>query len=62
MPDLRLDAYLDAYGGRLTPAVQLELVRQLAEAVRYARNREQLRLPGVTTFLSHASLSVDEHR
>jgi serine/threonine protein kinase len=38
-PDLRLDAYLDAYGGRLTPAVRLDLVRQLAEAVRYAHNR-----------------------
>jgi serine/threonine protein kinase len=37
--DLRLDAYLDAYGGRLTPAVRLDLVRQLAEAVRYAHNR-----------------------
>ncbi len=37
--DLRLDAYLDAYGGRLTPTVRLTLVRQLAEAVRYAHNR-----------------------
>ncbi len=37
--DLRLDAYLDAYGGRLTPGVRLDLVRQLAEAVRYAHNR-----------------------
>ncbi|HET9379990.1 MAG TPA: BREX system serine/threonine kinase PglW, partial [Streptomyces sp.] len=37
--DLRLDAYLDAYGGRLTPAVRLDLVRQLAEALRYAHNR-----------------------
>ncbi|WP_438271501.1 BREX system serine/threonine kinase PglW [Streptomyces microflavus] len=37
--DLRLDAYLDAYGGRLTPSVRLDLVRQLAEAVRYAHNR-----------------------
>lgn len=37
--DLRLDAYLDAYGGRLTPAVRLDLVRQLGEAVRYAHNR-----------------------
>ncbi|AGP55275.1 BREX system serine/threonine kinase PglW [Streptomyces rapamycinicus] len=37
--DLRLDAYLDAYGDRLTPAVRLDLVRQLAEAVRYAHNR-----------------------
>ena len=38
-PDLRLDAYLDAYGGRLTPVVRLDMVRQLAEAVRYAHNR-----------------------
>ncbi|MFD5237334.1 BREX system serine/threonine kinase PglW [Streptomyces tendae] len=37
--DLRLDQYLDAYGGRLTPEVRLDLVRQLAEAVRYAHNR-----------------------
>ncbi|MEY2226760.1 MULTISPECIES: BREX system serine/threonine kinase PglW [Streptomyces] len=37
--DLRLDAYLDAYGGRLTPELRLDLVRQLAEAVRYAHNR-----------------------
>ncbi|MET8112960.1 protein kinase domain-containing protein [Streptomyces prasinus] len=37
--DLRLDAYLDAYGGRLTPEARLDLVRQLAEAVRYAHNR-----------------------
>ncbi|MET8056755.1 BREX system serine/threonine kinase PglW [Streptomyces microflavus] len=37
--DLRLDAYLDAYGGRLTPALRLDLVRQLAEALRYAHNR-----------------------
>ncbi|MYQ32352.1 protein kinase [Streptomyces sp. SID4956] len=37
--DLRLEAYLDAYGGRLTPAVRLDLVRQLAEAVRYAHHR-----------------------
>ncbi|WP_324789119.1 BREX system serine/threonine kinase PglW [Streptomyces sp. H51] len=37
--DLRLDAYLDAYGGLLTPLVRLDLVRQLAEAVRYAHNR-----------------------
>ncbi|MEU9538718.1 BREX system serine/threonine kinase PglW [Streptomyces mirabilis] len=37
--DLRLDAYLNAYGDRLTPAVRLDLVRQLAEAVRYAHNR-----------------------
>ncbi|MEU2827312.1 BREX system serine/threonine kinase PglW [Streptomyces lavendulae] len=37
--DLRLDAYLDAYGSRLTPELRLDLVRQLAEAVRYAHNR-----------------------
>ncbi|MFJ3665536.1 BREX system serine/threonine kinase PglW [Streptomyces sp. NPDC090106] len=37
--DLQLDAYLDAYGGRLTPGVRLDLVRQLVEAVRYAHNR-----------------------
>ncbi|MET9734684.1 hypothetical protein ABZZ79_29815 [Streptomyces sp. NPDC006458] len=36
--DLRLDAYLDAYGGQLTPAPRLGLVRQLAEALRYAHN------------------------
>ncbi|MEK8143681.1 protein kinase [Streptomyces sp. M10(2022)] len=37
--DLRLDAYLDAYGGRLTAKDRLDMVRQLAEAVRYAHNR-----------------------
>ncbi|AOW87765.1 serine/threonine protein kinase [Streptomyces olivaceus] len=37
--DLRLDAYLDAYGGRLSPKARLDMVRQLAEAVRYAHNR-----------------------
>ncbi|MER6554789.1 BREX system serine/threonine kinase PglW [Streptomyces sp. NPDC001725] len=37
--DLRLDAYMDAYGGTLTPEVRLDLVRQLAEALRYAHNR-----------------------
>lgn len=37
--DLRLDAYLDAYGGLLSPVVRLDLVRQLAEAVRYAHHR-----------------------
>ncbi|MFJ8347486.1 BREX system serine/threonine kinase PglW [Streptomyces sp. NPDC094153] len=37
--DLRLDAYMDAYGDRLTPAVRVDLVRQLAEAVRYAHDR-----------------------
>ncbi|MFI5650525.1 BREX system serine/threonine kinase PglW [Streptomyces anulatus] len=38
-PDLRLDAYLDAYGGKLTPEIRLGMVRQLADAVRYAHNR-----------------------
>ncbi|RRR80377.1 BREX system serine/threonine kinase PglW [Streptomyces sp. RP5T] len=37
--DLRLDAYLNAYGDRLPPAVRLDLVHQLAEAVRYAHDR-----------------------
>ncbi|MFF3140931.1 BREX system serine/threonine kinase PglW [Streptomyces sp. NPDC057927] len=37
--DLRLDQYLDTYGGRLSPETRLDLVRQLAEAVRYAHNR-----------------------
>ncbi|MEU5877897.1 BREX system serine/threonine kinase PglW [Spirillospora sp. NPDC047279] len=37
--DLRLDAYLDVYGSSLTPEARLDLVRQLAEAVRYAHNR-----------------------
>ncbi|MFJ9107161.1 BREX system serine/threonine kinase PglW [Streptomyces sp. NPDC102283] len=37
--DLRLDQYLDTYGGKLTPETRLDLVRQLAEAVRYAHNR-----------------------
>lgn len=37
--DLRLDQYLDVYGGKLTPETRLDLVRQLAEAVRYAHNR-----------------------
>ncbi|WP_307865420.1 BREX system serine/threonine kinase PglW [Streptomyces montanisoli] len=37
--DLRLDQYLDTYGGMLTPETRLDLVRQLAEAVRYAHNR-----------------------
>lgn len=46
--DLRLDAYLDAYGGRLTPETRLDMVRQLAEAVRYAHNRS----------LYHRALSV----
>jgi serine/threonine protein kinase len=37
--DLRLDAYLAAHGDRIAPKTRLELVRQLAEAVRYAHNR-----------------------
>jgi serine/threonine protein kinase len=37
--DLRLDAYLDTFGAALTPEVRLELVRQLAEALRYAHRR-----------------------
>ncbi|MEV7596630.1 BREX system serine/threonine kinase PglW [Kitasatospora sp. NPDC089797] len=37
--DLRLDQYLDVHGGRLTPELRLDLVRQLAEAMRYAHNR-----------------------
>ena len=37
--DLRLDAYLDVHAERLTPALRLDLVRQLAEAVRYAHGR-----------------------
>ncbi|KRV48655.1 serine/threonine protein kinase [Wenjunlia vitaminophila] len=37
--DLRLDQYLDAYGDRLAPEVRLDMVRQLAEALRYAHNR-----------------------
>ncbi|MGI3230880.1 protein kinase domain-containing protein [Streptomyces sp. GTA36] len=37
--DLRLDQYLATYGGKLTPEIRLDLVRQLAEAVRYAHNR-----------------------
>ena len=37
--DLRLDQYLDTYGGRLTPEIRLDLVRQLAEAVRHAHGR-----------------------
>ncbi|GDY33794.1 BREX system serine/threonine kinase PglW [Gandjariella thermophila] len=34
--DLRLDSYLAVHGDRLTPEVRLDLVRQLAEALRYA--------------------------
>ena len=37
--DLRLDSYLDVHGDRLTPEIRLDLVRQLAEAVRYAHSR-----------------------
>lgn len=37
--DLRLDAYLAVHGERLTPEIRLELVRQLAEALRYAHHR-----------------------
>ncbi|WP_272498149.1 BREX system serine/threonine kinase PglW [Actinomadura terrae] len=37
--DLRLDSYLDVHGESLTPETRLALVRQLAEAVRYAHNR-----------------------
>jgi serine/threonine protein kinase len=37
--DLTLDAYLDVHGAALTPETRLDLVRQLAEAVRYAHNR-----------------------
>jgi serine/threonine protein kinase len=39
--DLRLDSYLDVHADSpsLTPEVRLDMVRQLAEAVRYAHNR-----------------------
>ncbi len=37
--DLRLGAYLATHGAMLTPEARLELVRQLAEALRYAHNR-----------------------
>ncbi|GAA3377565.1 BREX system serine/threonine kinase PglW [Streptomyces sannanensis] len=37
--DLRLDQYLDTYGSKLTAELRLDMVRQLAEAVRYAHNR-----------------------
>ncbi|MGH3925334.1 MAG: protein kinase, partial [Pseudonocardiaceae bacterium] len=37
--DLRLDAFLAVHGERLTPGIRLDMVRQLAEAVRYAHNR-----------------------
>jgi serine/threonine protein kinase len=34
--DLRLDSFLAVHGDRLTPEVRLDMVRQLAEALRYA--------------------------
>lgn len=37
--DLRLDSYLDVHGARLAPETRLDMVRQLAEAVRYAHSR-----------------------
>ncbi len=37
--DLRLDTFLQVHGEKLTAAVRLDLVRQLAEAVRYAHSR-----------------------
>jgi serine/threonine protein kinase len=37
--DLRLDVYLATYGENLTPETRLDMVRQLAEALRYAHNR-----------------------
>jgi len=37
--DLRLDSYLDTYGTSLSLADRLNLVRQLAEALRYAHDR-----------------------
>ena len=37
--DLRLDSYLAVHAERLTPTIRLDLVRQLAEAVRYAHSR-----------------------
>lgn len=37
--DLRLDAYLAVHGEKLTPEIRLDMVRQLAEAVRYAHSR-----------------------
>ena len=39
--DLRLDSFLDVHAASpsLTPEVRLDMVRQLAEAVRYAHNR-----------------------
>jgi serine/threonine protein kinase len=37
--DLRLDSYLAVHGDRLSPEHRLDLVRQLAEALRYAHSR-----------------------
>ncbi|WP_308257641.1 BREX system serine/threonine kinase PglW [Pseudonocardia lacus] len=37
--DLRLDSFLAVHGERLTPETRLDMVRQLAEAVRYAHSR-----------------------
>ena len=37
--DIRLDSYLAVHGERLTREVRLDLLRQLAEAVRYAHSR-----------------------
>lgn len=37
--DLRLDSFLEVYGTTLAPKTRLGMVRQLAEAVRYAHNR-----------------------
>lgn len=37
--DLRLDSYLALHGESLTPETRLDMVRQLAEAVRYAHSR-----------------------
>lgn len=37
--DLRLDSYLAVHGERLSAEVRLDMVRQLAEAVRYAHSR-----------------------
>jgi serine/threonine protein kinase len=37
--DLRLDSYLAVHGDKLTPEIRLDMVRQLAEAVRYAHSR-----------------------
>jgi serine/threonine protein kinase len=37
--DMRLDSYLAVHGDRLTPEQRLDMVRQLAEALRYAHSR-----------------------